>query len=127
MRKDEDTLRQLASLLGVTSVGLGALGAHAFHDKLVQRKMLDAWRTAILYQLFHATAVLGVSALCSAQDEGSSSKLALAGKVMAYGSVLFSGSIYMLCFNIGPKRLLGPMTPIGGFLMVGGWVMLGLN
>jgi uncharacterized membrane protein YgdD (TMEM256/DUF423 family) len=119
-------LRQIASLLGATGVTLGAMGSHALKDKLVQRNMLASWNTAILYQLFHATAVLGISALCASEPQKSNSLLR-AGQVMAAGNFLFSGSIYMLCFGIGPKYITGPTTPIGGLFMIGGWVMLGLS
>lgn len=129
---DSKTLRQVASLLGASGVTLGAFGAHALKDKLTQRNMLTSWNTAILYQLFHATAVLGISALCAASETGvndanKSATLARAGKFMAVGNVLFSGSIYMLCIGVGPKYILGPTTPIGGLCMIGGWVLLGLS
>jgi uncharacterized membrane protein YgdD (TMEM256/DUF423 family) len=123
-------LQQWASFLGATGVGLGALGAHALQAKLVQRNMLEPWRTAILYQLVHATAMLGVSALAAqAADDGSErrDKLTRAGQFMGAGSVLFSGSIYLLCFGIGPKRIVGPTTPIGGLFLLYGWITLGLS
>ena len=123
---ESDTLRRIASILGASGVTLGAMGAHALKDKLTQRNMLASWNTAILYQLFHATTLVGVSALCSAQPEKAKS-LAKAGKLMAVGNLMFSGSIFCLCFGIGPKKLLGPVTPLGGLFMIGGWVMLGLS
>ena len=46
---------------------------------------------------------------------------------MAVGTAMFSGSIYHLCLDIGPKRILGPTTPIGGSLMIAGWVMVGMG
>lgn len=117
-------LQQIASALGATSVGLGAIGAHALRKKLEQRGMMSAWNTAILYQLFHSAALVGIAAL--AKDSAQEKQLTRAGQVMAVGSLLFSGSIYMLCFEIGPKYIVGPTTPIGGFFMIGGWVMLGM-
>ena len=123
-----DTLRQIASVLGASGVALGAFGAHAFKDKLTQRNMLASWQTAVLYQLFHATAILGISALCKAEtDLSRAESLLRTGKVIAAGNLLFSGSIYMLCFGVGPKKLVGPTTPIGGLFMIGGWVMMGLS
>ena len=44
---------------------------------------------------------------------------------MALGTVLFSGSIYLLTLDIGPKKILGPITPVGGLLLMSGWVMIG--
>ena len=126
-----DYLKQAASVLGASGVALGALGAHALHPKLVERGVLESWRTAVLYQLFHATTILSISALCESSSSGadpiSTSRLQRAGHLITIGTTLFSGSIYMLCFGIGPKKLVGPTTPIGGLIMISGWVMLGLS
>ena len=119
------SLRQAASLMGACGVALGALGAHALHPKLVERGMLENWRTAVLYQLFHASAVLGVSVLCESHPDNG--RLKRSGQLLTVGSTLFSGSIYMLCFAIGPKKIVGPTTPIGGFIMLSGWIMLGFS
>ena len=108
-----------ASVLGATGVGLGAIGAHAFKKTLEQRASLASWQTATLYQLFHATALLGLSS--QSKDHS------LAGQCMTAGTIMFSGSIYCLSLGVGPKALLGPTTPLGGLLMIGGWVLLGLG
>jgi uncharacterized membrane protein YgdD (TMEM256/DUF423 family) len=50
-----------------------------------------------------------------------------AGQCMAVGSVLFSGSIYMLCLDLGPKKAWGPLTPIGGLFLMAGWTILGAS
>lgn len=120
-------LRQTASFLGASGVALGALGAHALQPKLLERGTLQSWQTAVLYQLFHAATVLGVAALCesSSSDPVASARLERAGRLIAFGTTMFSGSIYMLCFGIGPKRVFGPTTPLGGLVMLSGWVMLG--
>lgn len=123
-----ERLLMLSAFLGAKGVGLGALGAHALNAKLIERGMLDSWRTAILYQLFNAVAVMGVCALCEASNSPKEeARLKTAGNLLGFGSLVFSGSIYMLCFGIGPKKILGPSTPIGGLMMLSGWVMLGLR
>lgn len=115
-----DWLRKAAALLGASGVALGAIGAHAFKDTLNKRGTLSNWQTATVYQLFHASALLGLAA------QGDSVK-PLAGQLLAAGTTMFSGSIYCLCLGIGPKALLGPTTPLGGLLMIGGWVVAGLG
>lgn len=133
-----DRLLQYSSVLGATGIGLGAMGAHALQKKLVERGMLDAWRTASQYHLLHAAAVLGVTALHAHHQQqlkasgggkhaslSSASRLEMAGFLMTIGSLMFSGSIYLLCLEIGPKKILGPATPIGGLIMIGGWGLLG--
>ena len=130
-----DQLRLAAAFLGASGVTLGAFGAHALKNRLTANAKMDNWKTAVMYQLFHAVAVLSVSVLCD-QDSASSpvrkleapsSRYQRAGQSMAIGSLLFSGSIYMLCLDMGPKKLLGPTTPIGGLFMIAGWAMLGLK
>mmetsp|Transcript_6422 Transcript_6422/g.9457 ORF Transcript_6422/g.9457 Transcript_6422/m.9457 type:complete len:130 (-) Transcript_6422:80-469(-) len=110
--------RQVAATLGASGVALGAIGAHAFKDTLTKRNSLTSWQTATMYQLFHATALLTMS------SEPSSD---LPKQLLSLGTVLFSGSIYCLSLNIGPKAILGPMTPVGGLLMIGGWVAVAFS
>lgn len=117
-----DMLRRYAAVLGATGVAAGAFGAHALSETLTKRGSLDNWRTAVMYQLFHATALLALSNTTTKYVKESTT----AGKLMVAGTVMFSGSIYLLSLGIGPKRLLGPTTPIGGLLMIAGWVALGL-
>lgn len=121
-----DILRRYASFLGATGVTAGAFGAHALKDRLTN-KGHENWRTAVLYQLVHSTALVGLSAYSqSATSKTKAENTALAGKLMMAGTVLFSGSIYLLCLEVGPKKLLGPTTPIGGLCMLAGWVVLAL-
>jgi uncharacterized membrane protein YgdD (TMEM256/DUF423 family) len=133
---DSDLLRKLASVLGASGVAAGAFGAHALKSRLVSKPGAEAnWKTAVSYQLFHATALLALSALSSASPDVISKDKPVAGdgdyvragKFMAIGSLLFSGSIYCLTLDVGPKKLLGPITPIGGLLMIGGWVVAGFS
>lgn len=124
-------LRRLASALGTIGVTAGAFGAHALKDTLAAKKGAEAnWRTAVSYQLFHATALLALSALQASSSDQSikgkpvaaSNDFSTAGKMMAVGTLMFSGSIYCLTLGIGPRKMLGPITPIGGLIMIGGWV-----
>jgi uncharacterized membrane protein YgdD (TMEM256/DUF423 family) len=127
--KESDQLRWIASFLGATGVGLGAMGAHGFKKTLAKNGMEHAFGVASTYHLLHAAAILGVAALCKAyenEQKGRPRQIARAGQFLAAGTVMFSGSIYLLCFGIGPKKILGPATPVGGMLMIGGWAMLGL-
>mmetsp|Transcript_38945 Transcript_38945/g.47459 ORF Transcript_38945/g.47459 Transcript_38945/m.47459 type:complete len:137 (-) Transcript_38945:111-521(-) len=115
-------LQQLASILGSTGIAAGAFGAHALKQTLSQKPgAMDNWRTAVSYQLFNAVALLALSSSGKAPSSNSS------GKLIAVGTVLFSGSIYGLCLGVGPKAVLGPTTPLGGLLMIGGWVMIGFG
>ena len=114
MGGSSDSLQKYASILGASGVCLGAFGAHALKDTLTKGNHLENWRTAVAYQLFHATALLGVSALARDSPQNDASLLR-SGQCMALGSLLFSGSIYGLCLEIGPRKVLGPTTPIGKY------------
>lgn len=118
-------LKQVAGILGASGVALGALGAHALHPRLVEAGKVDNFRVAVLYQLLHASALVGISAMCKTDSENST--LERVGQMFTVGTTMFSGSIYLLVFNIGPKKLLGPTTPLGGLILISGWTMLAFS
>jgi len=105
----------LASVFGLLSVVLGALGAHAL-KKILDAAQLASWETGVRYQLAHALALLAVGLLL---ERGMNLKPTLV--LFTVGTVLFSGSIYLLCLKVGPGVILGPLTPIGGLLLTAGW------
>ena len=138
---NNNQLRIIASILGASGVGLGAFGAHALKQTLALKPTgIENWKTAVYYQLIHSVAILGLSALHAQQQQqqnsykdhqqltssSSSSSYQTAGQLMGIGSVLFSGSIYLLTLDIGPRKVLGPTTPIGGLLMIAGWIVAGM-
>ncbi|MEY2887040.1 MAG: hypothetical protein RI913_459, partial [Pseudomonadota bacterium] len=51
-----------AGVFGATGVAAGAYGAHALAQKL-SPYLLNVFQTAVLYQLIHALALLGIVAL----------------------------------------------------------------
>ena len=109
-----------AGLLGFGGVALGAFGAHALKARLVAAGRLDAWETAVHYQLIHAVALLGVALLARARpNPGSARWPGRVSRAWLAGVVLFSGTIYWLA--LGGPRWLGPVTPLGGILLLAGW------
>lgn len=109
----------LSSISGILAVGLGAFGAHALKDKLTAEGTLQTFQTAVQYQFYHTLALLGVALLLT---KFQNPWLTYAGHSMTFGIVLFSGSLYLLCFT-GIKWL-GAITPIGGLLFILGWLFL---
>jgi len=103
------------SFLALTGVGLGAFGAHALRGILDQRS-LESYQTGVLYQLVHALALIAVGLI---SQKLSGLWWTLAPCFLFFGTVAFSGSIYLLVL----KRwtFLGPVTPIGGVLIMLGW------
>jgi uncharacterized membrane protein YgdD (TMEM256/DUF423 family) len=109
---NEKTLGISGALLGATGVSLGALGAHALSDRFTTEHKAKSFATAVQYQLLHAVAML---ATCK------DPKMRQANIAWLMGSCIFSGSIYCLSLDIGPKKILGPITPLGGVMMIVGW------
>ena len=102
------------ALLAATGVAMGAFGAHALRDTLGPDK-LATWDTAVQYQMWHAIALVALSALATP-------RLGLPSALFVAGTVLFSGSLYALALT--GARWLGPVTPLGGLLMISGWILV---
>ncbi|MDF3056255.1 MAG: hypothetical protein K0R17_470 [Rariglobus sp.] len=114
-----------AAIAGATGVLLGAFGAHGLADTLMTRNTTHTWETAVLYQLIHALALLGVGLHMGAVRERGSAWYSRAFIFWALGILFFSGSLYWLA--IGGPRWLGPVTPLGGLALILGWVFIGLG
>ncbi|WP_046244726.1 DUF423 domain-containing protein [Hymenobacter terrenus] len=113
-------LLQLAALLGGLGVAIGAFGAHALHDTLVKAGRLDTFETAVRYQFYHVLALVAVGVLWTARPELRT--LGTTGWLWLGGIIVFSGSLYTLCFTGITK--LGAVAPIGGLLLMAGWLSL---
>jgi uncharacterized membrane protein YgdD (TMEM256/DUF423 family) len=112
-----------AGLLGLSGVALGALGAHALKGTLAARGMETVWSTAAPYHLGHALALAALAAWLRG-DPTPTPSLAWVTRCWTAGTVLFSGSLYVLA--LGGPRWLGPVTPIGGVALLAGWLLLSL-
>ena len=100
------------------SVIMGAFGAHALKDKLSEYSM-SIYDKAVLYQFFHAFAILFVAFL---NQLLSSETFDICGILFIIGILLFSGSLFILA--ITDIKWLGAITPLGGLLFIIGWVAL---
>lgn len=108
----------LGAISGFSSVALGAFGAHALRRRLPP-DLLEIFRTGAQYQMYHALALVGVGLLAA---RAASPVLATAGWLFVAGTVLFSGSLYVL--SLSGVRLLGAITPMGGLCYLAGWALL---
>jgi uncharacterized membrane protein YgdD (TMEM256/DUF423 family) len=114
---------------GALAVALGALGAHYLKNKmqagLISAEAFAGFETAVKYHLFHTLAMLMVLIMLK---DNSSKLLSRAYLFFFWGTILFSGSLYLLCtrqlFNAEWLNVLGPVTPIGGVLMILGWLSI---
>lgn len=103
------------------AVMLGAFGAHAFRASLEASGRFDTFETAVRYQMYHALALLIVGILLRQLPEATR-WLHWAGWGFLAGSLVFSGSLYLICFT--GARWWGAVAPIGGTLLIAGWVAL---
>jgi len=101
----------LGGFLGALGVLMGAFGSHALEGKL-EPDQLDAYGTAVRYQMYHALLLVGLGLATVSVPRS------LVG-LFATGTVLFSGSIYLLV--LADWSWLGPITPIGGTLLIVAW------
>jgi uncharacterized membrane protein YgdD (TMEM256/DUF423 family) len=120
-------MNQRASLLtgaffGLLGVALGAFGAHALKDMLSASGRLDTYELAVRYQFYHTFALLAVGLL---QQHTVSKYLNIASLLFLGGTILFSGSLYLLCFT--GSTAFAMITPFGGVLLIFGWVFLAIG
>ena len=108
----------LGSFFALTTVALGAFGAHALKDQLsLYGKSI--YEKGIFYQMFHALSILILSIthhLINNLD------LSICIWMFVLGIVLFSGSLYILALT--EIKWFGAITPIGGILFIAGWIIL---
>jgi len=113
-------------ILIVTSIILGAFGAHAL-ENLVDENRLRSFEVGVKYQMYQG---LGMLVLASLFNSFSFS-LKLIYRFQFISIIFFSLSIYALVLTpligINLKMLFGPLTPVGGLLMITGWIMLLLS
>lgn len=137
-----------AALTGASGVLLGAFGAHGLNQAFPSADA-SVWRTAVLYHLLHAVALLALALyqktlyqqtlyqqvqnqLAAPLVPGHRSLSWVAG-AFVLGVLLFSGSLYFLTISGSTGgstggsawgSVLGPLTPVGGLVLVVGWLLL---
>lgn len=105
------------ALLALSGLVLAAMGSHLFD----MNGMQDLWRTASNIHLFSAAGLLGLSAWLARAD---SIPLRWGAWLVVFGTVVFSGSIYL---HVITGHTLGAVTPAGGMLMMAGWLLAALS
>jgi uncharacterized membrane protein YgdD (TMEM256/DUF423 family) len=114
----ERTFLALGSFSALVSVAAGAFGAHALKARLGP-EMLSVFETGARYQMYHALALLAVAWAATRLPGG---LVAAAGWLFVAGTVLFSGSLYLM--SLTGTRWLGAVTPLGGVAFLAGWACL---
>lgn len=106
----------IGALSAGLSVAAGAFGAHGLKGK-ISVEMLTVFETGARYQMYHAFALLAVA---WALTRWQTSLFTTAGWLFTAGTLLFSGSLYLLALS-GVKWL-GAITPLGGLAFLAGWL-----
>jgi len=109
----------LAAASGFISVAAGAFGAHGLEGKISARG-LAAFETGARYQMYHALALVAVAWMAA---KGLARRTVnFAGWAFVVGTLLFSGSLYVL--GLTGSRALVWLTPLGGLGFLAGWAGL---
>jgi len=121
---------RIGAIWGFLAVAMGAFGAHGLQDRfrslgeqpngLAAERLQANFQTAAQYHMYCALAILAVGLLAATGRIGTS--LQLAGWLFLIGSLIFSGSLYVL--SVTGLKWLGAITPLGGLAMLGGWLAL---
>jgi len=111
----------LGSISALLAVTLGAFGAHVLKDRL-SPEMLTIFETGVRYQFYHAFALLASAWAIHLGGQGLARG---AGWCFVAGTILFSGSLYVL--TLSGVRWLGAITPLGGVAFLAGWTLLALQ
>jgi len=112
------TFFAIGSVSAVLAVALGAFGAHGLKNSLPP-EMLATFEVGVRYQMYHALALLAVG---WAHARWPGKVVTASGWLFLAGTVLFSGSLYLL--SLSGIRWLGAITPIGGVAFLAGWLCL---
>jgi uncharacterized membrane protein YgdD (TMEM256/DUF423 family) len=121
---------RLGAIWGFLAVSMGAFGAHGLQERfqflgdqpggLATERLQANFQTAAQYHMYCALAILAVGLLAATGRDGAA--LQAAGWLFLLGSLIFSGSLYLLA--VTGLRWLGAITPIGGVALLAGWLAL---
>jgi uncharacterized membrane protein YgdD (TMEM256/DUF423 family) len=108
----------IGTLSAFVGVAAGAFGAHGLKERL-SAEMLAVFETGVRYQMYHALALFAAGWAASRWPGGLTSA---SGWLFVAGTVIFSGSLYVL--SLTGLRWLGAVTPLGGLAFLAGWLCL---
>lgn len=106
------------------AIGLGAFGAHGL-KQILNAEMLAVWQTAVQYQLIHGLALFALAIVYPRFAPQARSSTKFIAPCFIGGTVLFSGSLYVLALS--GIKVLGAITPLGGVAFLIGWLLLAKN
>ena len=105
----------ISAFIGVAA---GAFGAHALKTRL-EPDLLAVFEVGVRYQMYHAFALIATAWVVSRWPGNLASA---AGALFIVGTLLFSGSLYLL--SLSGMRWLGAVPPLGGLAWLAAWACL---
>lgn len=103
---------------------LGAFAAHGLKSIGVAEEEISSFDVGVRYLFITGLGFLAIAGIRDHLDF----LLKLNFRSIFWGTVLFSGSIFLLVLlpvlGFSVQRFIGPVTPIGGVLMILGWFSL---
>ncbi|MFQ5720026.1 MAG: DUF423 domain-containing protein [Acidobacteriota bacterium] len=108
----------LGALSALLAVAAGAFGAHGLKGRL-PADLFDVFLVGARYHMYHALALLAAG---WAAGRWPGAATTWAGWLFLAGTLVFSGSLYLLAFT--GHRWLGAVTPLGGLAFMAGWACL---
>ena len=121
---------RVAAVWGFLAISMGAFGAHGLENRfaslgaisggLPAERLKTTFNTGAQYHMYCALALLAVGIMAYTGRGGAA--LQAAGWLFLVGSLVFSGSLYILAMT--GVRWLGAITPFGGIAMIAAWVAL---
>lgn len=111
----------LASVIICTAIILGAMAAHGLKS-ILSAELIETFEKGVRYQFYAGFSLL----LLGLAKEKISFSLRWFAYFTSGGIVLYSGCIYLYCFNEQFPYLkpLVHLVPLGGFSMILAWMIL---
>lgn len=121
----ERKITNIAALMGITAIILGAFGAHALKKQL-SVDQLGSFETGVKYQIYHSLFLLFLGMNTFLKEKVKKTVFLM----VIFGVFFFSGSIYLLTTKAITGvdfKFIGIVTPIGGVLLIMAWSFLFWN
>ena len=109
---------QSGAILAGLSIALGAFGAHAFKEILEASHRTETFETAARYQMYGALSLILTGII---MGSFSHKLLRWAGNAFLFGTIIFTGSLYLICAT--GVTILGAVAPVGGTGLMLGWIL----
>ena len=113
-----DKFNFIGGVFALLAVVFGAFAAHSLKSQ-ISEDSIKSFETGVRYMMYHGLAIIILSTL---NIEGKNLIL----KFFLFGTILFTGSIFLLSTQLLTNlklTFLGPVTPIGGSLLIIGWIV----